>query len=164
MDVDPGAVLMTQWLRLRPWQASDIEPLHALNTDPEAMRRYPWTDDRERSQVSLRHYRAHFAEHGWGPWVIELEGEAPFVGVLGLSHVEVEAHFTPAVEVGWRIVPAYQGRGYATEAARAALKFGFETIGLREIIAFCTPDNRPSRRVVLYRLRAHEFAARDTER
>lgn len=188
MDVDPGPVLKTDRLLLRPWRDSDIEPLHGLNTDPEAMRYFPWTYGRERSEASLRRYRAHFAEHGFGPWVIELPGEAPFIGIIGLSHVDFEAHFTPAVEAGWRIAPEYQGRGYATEAARAAVKFAFEELGLDEIVAFCTPDNlasrrvmeklgmsrdpagdfdhpevepgHPLRRVVLYRIRAREFAAR----
>ena len=91
--------------------------------------------------------RAHWEEHGFGQWV-ELPGEASFIGVVGLETVSYDAHFTPAVEVAWRLVRAYWGRGYATEAAKAALDYGFGEVGLGEIVALTVPANQRSRRVM----------------
>ena len=92
--------------------------------------------------------RAHWDEHGFGQWAVEIPDEASFIGVVGLETVSYEAHFTPAVEVAWRLTRAYWGRGYATEAARAALDYGFGQIGLREIVAVTVPANQRSRRVM----------------
>lgn len=148
MAVDPGVHLETERVRLRPWCDADIEPFSAFNADAEAMRYFPWTYNRAESEASMDRFRAHFAEHGWGPWVVEVPGETSFAGVVGLSTIQFEAHFTPAVELGLRIQPALQGRGFATEAARASVAFGFQRAGLKEIVAMCTPDNRASRRVM----------------
>jgi RimJ/RimL family protein N-acetyltransferase len=92
--------------------------------------------------------RPHWEEHGFGQWVVELPGEASFIGVVGLETVSYDAHFTPAVEVAWRLVRAYWGRGYATEAAKAALDYGFGEVGLGEIVALTVPANQRSRRVM----------------
>jgi ribosomal-protein-alanine N-acetyltransferase len=91
---------------------------------------------------------AHWREHGFGRWVVEIPGEADFIGVVGLASVPYKAHFTPAVEVAWRLASTYWGCGYATEAARAALGYGFGQIGLAEIVALTVPANRRSRRVM----------------
>lgn len=148
MAVDPGPRLTTERLVLRPWRDADLDPYVALCADAEVMRFFPWTMDREESEASMARFRAHFTEHGWGPWAVEIPGETDFAGVIGLSHVRHEAHFTPAVEVAWRLFTDYQGQGYATEAAREAIRFGFEHVGLDEIVAMCTPDNLASRRVM----------------
>jgi len=71
-----------------------------------------------------------------------------FIGVVGLETVSYQAHFTPAVEVAWRLARAYWGKGYATEAAQAALDYGFEQLGLDEIVALTVPANWRSRRVM----------------
>ena len=92
--------------------------------------------------------RAHWDEHGFGQWVVEHPGAASFIGVVGLGIVSYEAAFTPAVEVAWRPARPYWGHGYATEAARAALDYGFEELGLDEIVALTVPANRRSRRVM----------------
>jgi len=89
-----------------------------------------------------------FAEHGFGLWAVEVVGVAPFIGYVGLSIPRFEAHFTPAVEVGWRLASAYWGQGYATEGARAALEAGFTQFGLKEIVSFTVPATARSRRVM----------------
>lgn len=100
------------------------------------------------SEVWIARARAHWREQGFGQWVVEIPGEAGFGGVVGLSTVAYRAHFTPAVEVAWRLARRYWGCGYATEAARAALDYGFLTLGLTEIVAVTVPANRRSRRVM----------------
>ena len=92
--------------------------------------------------------RDFWREHGYGEWVVEVPGEASFVGVVGLSRVTYEAHFTPAVEAAWRLARSYWGRGYAFEAARAALDDGFYRVGLKEIVAVTTPPNERSWRLM----------------
>lgn len=148
MAVDRGPSLTTERLVLRPWRDADLDPYCALCADAEVMRYFPWTMDREESEASMARFRAHFAEYGWGPWVVEIPGKTDFAGVIGLSQVRSETHFTPAVEVAWRLFTEFQGRGYATEAARECVRFGFERAGLEEIVAMCVPDNRASRRIM----------------
>ena len=93
--------------------------------------------------------RAHWREHGFGQFVVELPGEAPFIGVVGLAHVRFAVPFAPAVEAAWRLAPAYWGKGYATEAAQAAIEDGFGRVGLGEIVAFTVPANEASQRVMM---------------
>src|SRR5207244_1333977 len=90
----------------------------------------------------------HFAEHGFGLWAVEIPAVAAFAGFVGLSVPRFDAHFMPSVEVGWRLAFSYWGFGYATEGARAALAFGFQSLGLSEIVSFTTAGNRRSRRVM----------------
>jgi RimJ/RimL family protein N-acetyltransferase len=89
-----------------------------------------------------------FERRGFGLWAVEAPGVAPFIGFVGLHEALFEAPFTPAVEVGWRLAQRYWGNGYATEAARAAVAFGFDQIGLAEIVSFTNIGNIRSQRVM----------------
>lgn len=140
--------MLTQRLRLRQWTHADLEPLAALNADPEVMAHFPAPLSRAESEAMLDRLHAHLAEHGWGLWALELRDTGHFIGVTGLATPHFEAHFTPAVEVGWRLARASWGRGYATEAARAAVAYGFTELGLREIVSFTTVSNQASRAVM----------------
>lgn len=135
-------------LILRPWRQDDFEPLFAINGDPESMRYFASVMTRAESDAWAARLQAHFAEHGWGFWVVEERGGAPFVGVVGLMNIPWTARFTPAVEIGWRIAPAFRRRGHAEEAARMALGYGFGTLRLPEIVAFTVPANAPSWRLM----------------
>lgn len=108
----------------------------------------PGVLSRAESDALAAAIEASFEENGFGLWAVEVRRGAPFVGFVGLATVRFEAHFSPAVEVGWRIAAEHWNRGYATEAARAALRFGFETLELDEIVSFTVPENRASRRVM----------------
>lgn len=143
-----AASLETERLILRPWRAEDREPFAAMNADPRVMAHFPSTLARAESDAAVDRYEAHFAEHGHGWFATELRGVAPFIGYVGLAAPRFEAHFTPCVEIGWRIAAEHWGRGYATEGARACLDFGFETLGLAEIVSFTAVDNAASRRVM----------------
>lgn len=151
----------TERLWLRPWRDEDVEPFAALNADPRVMEHFPAPLSREETEAAVARFRAHFAQHGWGLWAVEVPGVASFVGFVGLSTVTFSAHFTPAVEVGWRLAHAHWGRGYATEGARAALKVAFRTLHLPEVVSFTTVTNVRSRRVMeklgLHRSPADDF-------
>jgi RimJ/RimL family protein N-acetyltransferase len=140
--------IRTERLLLRQWRDDDLAPYAALNADPRVMEHFPALLTREQSDASAARIRAHLAAHGFGLWAVEPVGVAPFIGFTGLARPAFEAPFTPCVEIGWRLAAAYWGRGYATEAAAAALRDGFERLGLAEIVAFTVPANRRSRRVM----------------
>ncbi len=91
---------------------------------------------------------AGFEVHGYGLWALELRSTGELIGFAGLAVPEFEAHFTPAVEVGWRLARSAWGHGYATEAGKAALAFGFDEVGLAEIVSFTTAGNARSRAVM----------------
>ena len=141
--------LRTSRLLLRPWGDEDIAPFAEMSADPAVMEYLLPLSDRWLSpEAWVARKRAHWDEHGFGQWVVEIPGEASFIGVVGLETVAYEAPFTPAVEVAWRLAQPYWGGGYATEAARAALDYGFSELGLDEIVALTVPANWRSRRVI----------------
>jgi len=141
--------LRTSRLLLRPWRDEDVAGFAEMSADPAVMEYLlPLSDRGLSADTWVARKRAHWEEHGFGQWVVELPGEASFIGVVGLETVSYDAHFTPAVEVAWRLVRAYWGRGYATEAAKAALDYGFGEVGLGEIVALTVPANQRSRRVM----------------
>ena len=140
--------LRTERLLLRRWRAADREPFAALNADPRVMEHFPALLSREQSDERVERIEAHFQQHGYCQWAVEIPGVTPFAGFIGLSVPQFEAHFTPCVEIGWRLAADCWGRGYAAEGARAALLFGFEKLALAEIVSFTVPANVRSRRVM----------------
>jgi RimJ/RimL family protein N-acetyltransferase len=140
--------LRTQRLLLRRWRPEDRAPFAALNADPRVMEHFPGLLSREESDALAARIEMHFEQHGFGLWALEIPSVTPLAGFVGLNTPRFEAHFTPCVEIGWRLAAEHWGRGYATEAARAALMFGFEKLGLREIVSFTATANVRSRRVM----------------
>ena len=156
------AELRTERLLLRQWRDEDLEPFAALNADPETMRFFPAPPSREQSDALAERARRQIEEEGWGLWAVEVVDGPSFVGFVGLARPSFEEHFTPAVEVGWRLVREHWGNGYATEAGRAALAHGFEELNLAEVVSFTSRLNEPSWRV-MERLGMHHYAAGDFE-
>lgn len=136
--------LTTARLRLRPWRESDLAPFAAMNADPLVMEHFAAPLTREESDAYARRMMAAIEGRGWGNWALEEIGGEPFVGFAGLSAPSFEAHFTPCTEIGWRLARSAWGRGYATQAARAALAFGFGELGLAEIVSFTALANARS--------------------
>jgi RimJ/RimL family protein N-acetyltransferase len=128
------ARIETPRLLLREWTDADLEPYAAMNADPAVMEHFPALLSRAESDAQAGRIRAQAEERGFGLYAVELPGRAPFIGFVGLMAPTFEAHFTPCVEIGWRLARAHWGLGYASEGARAALRFGFERVGLREIV------------------------------
>ncbi len=140
--------LPTQRLLLRPWRVGDLPAFAALNADPRVMEFFPKCLTRDDSDHIAAAIRERMHQRGFGFWAVEVPGVAEFVGFVGLSVPSFESHFTPCVEVGWRLAFEHWGRGYATEGARAALAFGFEQLRLEEIVSFTVPANVRSRHVM----------------
>jgi ribosomal-protein-alanine N-acetyltransferase len=139
--------LRTERLLLRQWQERDLEPFAELNTDAEVMRYFPAMLTREQSDALATAIRRAIEKQGWGLWAVEVIDGPSFIGFVGLNDPSFDAHFTPAVEVGWRLAREHWGQGYAAEAARAALDFGFDELALDQIVAMIGLDNSRSQRV-----------------
>jgi RimJ/RimL family protein N-acetyltransferase len=140
--------LRTERLCLRRWLLDDRVPFARLNADPRVVEYLPGVLSREESDAVADRIEAHFERHGFGLWAVEIAGVTRFAGFIGLSVPRFEAHFTPCVEIGWRLDADHWNRGYAAEGARAALEFGFGFLQLEQIVSFTVPNNVRSRRVM----------------
>jgi RimJ/RimL family protein N-acetyltransferase len=143
--------LRTERLILRQWRDDDVDDFVAMGRDAAVMEYFPGLMTEEQSRATAESFREQIAERGWGLWAVEpVDGPLAgrFIGFTGLSVPRFEAFFMPAVEIGWRLTPAAWGFGFATEAARASVAYGFETLGLDEIVSFTTETNRRSRAVM----------------
>ncbi len=142
------AELITERLRLRQWRDADRAGFPAMNADPEVMRHFLAPLEREDSDALLRRIAGELDERGWGLWALEERASGRLLGFTGLAPVPFQAPFTPAVEIGWRLVRSHWGRGLASEAARASLAYGFEELALAEIVSFTFTGNARSRAVM----------------
>jgi len=133
---------------LRPWHENDWPAFAALNADPRVMEFFPKTLSRDESDAVANRIAGAIESRGFGFWAVSAIGVADIIGFVGLSVPRFTTHFTPCVEIGWRLTFDLWGRGYATEAARAALDFGFGELKQDEIVAFTVPENLRSRRVM----------------
>lgn len=140
--------LQTGRLLLRQWRAADHEPFARMNQDPEVMEHFPALLSRAETEAAVDRIEAHFAQQGFGLWAAEFRDSGEFIGYIGLAVPRFEAHFTPCVEIGWRLAHEHWDKGFATEGARAAVRCAFEELGLDEIVSFTVPANVRSRRVM----------------
>lgn len=157
---DTYAALSTERLILRRWRESDREAFAHLNADPEVMRYFLRPLSRAESDAFMERVEAAFEVRGYGLWAVERCEDGAFLGLTGLAYQSFESHFTPCVEVGWRLARFAWGHGYATEAAREALRFGFEEATLDEIVSFTSKGNAASMRV-MERIGMHRDASDD---
>jgi RimJ/RimL family protein N-acetyltransferase len=133
---------------LRAWRDDDLPAWVAMNADPEVRRYFSSVQTEPEALAEAGRARANLARRGWGMWALEIPGRLPFAGMVGLNVPAFEASFMPVVEMGWRLPKAAWGQGWASEAAAAAAAFGFDVLGLEELVAFTTVSNEPSRRVM----------------
>ncbi|MBI1244198.1 MAG: GNAT family N-acetyltransferase [Alphaproteobacteria bacterium] len=143
-----GVTLKTDRLILRPWISEDRAAFAAMNADSEVRRFFPSRQSRAESDASADFLTGQFERTPFGPWAVEIPGIVAFAGFVGLWETNLDVPPRGRVEIGWRLARGCWGKGYATEAARAALAFGFHEAGLEEIVAFVVPANRASRGVM----------------
>ncbi|MFL5820403.1 MAG: GNAT family N-acetyltransferase [Solirubrobacteraceae bacterium] len=137
----------TERLRLRAWRPGDVSALARIVADPEVTRylHLPGSESPAQTVGRLRH---HWDEHGFGHWAVEAKASGDLIGRLGLLHHRDWEPDPHNVEVGWILARCAWGKGLATEGGRAALRYGFDRIGLPDIISIADPANRASRRVM----------------
>ena len=140
--------IRTPRLLLRRWRDGDRAAFAAINADPRVVEHLPGPMTREASDALVERIEGNFESRGFDVFAVEVAATGEFAGFVGLTVPRFESAFTPCVEIGWRLAPSHWGLGYATEAARASLAFGFERLGLAEIVSFTVPANVRSRRVM----------------
>jgi RimJ/RimL family protein N-acetyltransferase len=131
--------LRTPRLLLREWRDTDDTPFLAMSAEPAMSEHLPAGDE-----AWMARARAQWAKHGFGQFVVELPGEAPLIGVIGLVEIPAEYPCAPGFHVTWRLARPYWGKGYALEGARATLDDGFGRLHFNEIVAITVPANRRS--------------------
>jgi RimJ/RimL family protein N-acetyltransferase len=156
----PTGNLTTERLVLRGWSYDAAEQLLALSTDPEVMRHFPALATREQVLELVRKHQDNLAAGRPGLYAVHETRSDRFVGFVGLAVPVFDAPFMPCVEIGWRLRRDAWGHGFATEAARAVLVHGFETLGLDEILSFTAILNEPSI-AVMRRIGMHTDASKD---
>jgi RimJ/RimL family protein N-acetyltransferase len=141
-------MLETERLLLRRWQDSDCEPFAAINADPRVMEFFPGILTREESDQLIDSIESHFDNRGFGLFATEAKSDHALIGFIGLHVASFQAHFTPCVEIGWRIAAPYWGKGLATEGSREVIRFAFEWLKLESLVSFTVPENIASRRLM----------------
>jgi len=146
--VGAGPELQTRRLLLRRWRAEDLEPCTAMNADPEVMEHFPAPLSESETVDFIARMELSFEDRGYGLWALEMPGERALIGCVGLLAVASDLPFAPAVELGWRLSRAHWGRGYATEAASAAIAFAFDDLCISRLVAYTSARNSRSRRLM----------------
>lgn len=154
-----GVFIETPRLVLRQWRDADREPFASLNADPEVMEHFPATRTREESDAGVDRFTRDIAAQGYGLFAVERQDDGAFLGFVGLDPTGPDMPFDGAPEVGWRLARHAWGCGYASEAARACLDFGFAR-GWPEIVSFTTTTNLRSQ-AVMARIGMERAAHRD---
>ena len=143
-----SVVLETKRLKLRQWIPEDYKCFAQMSADSKVMEYFPRVLSEEESNVVADKVSTLINSNGWGFWALELLSEGRFIGFVGLHRLELEYPFSPGVEIGWRLSREFWGRGYASEAANAALQFAFRSLGLNEVVSFTAVRNKRSEAVM----------------
>lgn len=144
-------IIKTERLILRQWCEEDLEPFAQLNADSRVREYFPALLSHQESDSSVKLMSDHIQRCEWGFWAASLIENGEFIGFIGLEEVYFKAPFnklTPAIEIGWRLAFNHWGKGYATEGALAALRYGYMTLNLEEIVSFTAVANQRSRHVM----------------
>jgi ribosomal-protein-alanine N-acetyltransferase len=145
---NPVIKVETSRLILREWQEQDLKEFAGINEDPKVLEFLPAPLSIKETAAWIDRIKKHFIDHGFGLWAVEIKETDEFIGYVGLNVPSFDAHFTPCVEIGWRLASKHWAKGYATESAKKVLEFGFTELGLKEIVSFTVPANMRSIRVM----------------
>ncbi len=142
--------IRTERLILRNWEERDRDLFHRINSDERVMEFFPFRRDRATSDSKMDEFRETIDRQGFGWTAAEIAATGECIGFIGLSRTDHMPGLFPAgtVETGWRLAPEFWGKGYVSEAARAWLDYGFEVMGLDEIVSFAVTANRRSTAVM----------------
>lgn len=148
METAQPIELVSDRIRLRQWQVTDLSSLAAMNADAEVMRYFPATLTPAESAHLMQRMQDRIVERGWGFWAAQLLATNEVIGCVGLNHPDPSLPCAPCTEIGWRLARKYWGEGYATEAAERALKFAFDDLALSEVLSFTAVQNDRSQAVM----------------
>jgi len=140
--------ISTERLLLRQWRKEDRVGFAQLNADPAVMQYYPAVISQGESNILAEKIQSLISENGWGFWAVERLSDKSFIGFVGLNEPSYDLPVTPCVEIGWRLAKDYWGKGYATEAANAALALAFNQLALSRVYSFTSVSNLRSRAVM----------------
>ncbi|HEV2524097.1 MAG TPA: GNAT family N-acetyltransferase [Gammaproteobacteria bacterium] len=141
-------IIETERLLLRTWKIEDARAYFQINQDPKVIEFLRGSLTMEQVNDFIPAANSHNDKHGYTLWAVELKESGELMGFIGLNYIDWESHFTPAVEIGWRLGSQYWEKGYATEGAKASLDYGFKKCALKEIVSFSVPANTRSIRVI----------------
>jgi len=144
----PPYLFQSERLGFRKWAEADVLPMAALNADPAVMEFFPSTQSLEETKTFFDRVATHFKDHGHCWYAVDTLDNKEFIGFIGLAYNDMEADFSPCVEIGWRLKKAAWGKGYATEGAKRCLAYGFEELQFKEIYSFTAILNKRSERVM----------------
>lgn len=140
--------IRTPRLLLRNWEPTDLDDLHAVNSNPNVMRHFPSVMTKEETAAQLERFRVHQAKEGFSYFAAEIRETGECIGFIGMARQTYESAFTPCVDIGWRLKESAWGNGYATEGAKACLEFAWNELKLPEVYAIAVLQNKPSFRVM----------------
>lgn len=142
-------ILETKRLNLRKWYINqDLQTWTSIISDPRVMKYFPSIGNKIMAAEFIENANKHIDTHGYGLFACELKENSELIGFVGINIPSFQAHFTPCVEIAWRLSTNHWYKGLATEAAIACLELGFKTYHIQEIVAFTTTNNLKSRRVM----------------
>lgn len=144
----PAPIIKTERLILRQWTDADLPLFAAMNADPDVMEFFPAPLSVEESNQLADKIQKELREKEYGLWAVEVPEVSQFIGFIGLHLANFDAPFCPCVEIGWRLAKEFWGKGYATEGAKAALEYAFNTLDLEEVLSFTAEINKRSRKVM----------------
>lgn len=139
----------TPRLIARHWCIDDLAPFSQLNGCATIMKYFPASLSKQQSDELALEIQARIDKNGYGFWAVEEKSSQEFIGFVGLNHPQINTDFTPCLEIGWRLDSKFWGKGYATEAALAALHYAFTNTQEKAVFSFTATVNRPSERVML---------------
>jgi ribosomal-protein-alanine N-acetyltransferase len=132
----------------RNWRETDLDRFAAMNQNEEVMQFFPKTLSEQESERSFARFIDHFLLHQFGFFAVELISNQEWIGFIGLQHVRFDSFFTPAVEVGYRLLPQHWGKGIATEGTKACIQYAFHQLQLDRVVSYTPKVNIPSQRVM----------------
>ncbi|MFD1551917.1 N-acetyltransferase [Putridiphycobacter roseus] len=141
-------IFKSERLGFRNWRKEDVAKMIALNNDPEVMRYFPAKITPEQTKVFIEKMKTEYDQNRYCYFAVDVLEYDSFIGFIGLLNQDYAASFTPCVDIGWRLDKKYWNFGYATEGAKACLRYAFETIKIKEIIATAPQINTESIRVM----------------
>ena len=141
-------MLTTERLLLRPWRDDDYDDLYRLCSNERVMHYFPATLSPEETADFLERLQRAHQLHGYCYFAVEERATGNFIGFTGLAYQTYDMDFTPATDIGWRLLPEFWGKGYATEGAQRCVDFARDELKLDQIIATTTHNNEPSRAVM----------------